>query len=549
MKSLTKVVIQGEQLTLEEVVQVARRRMPIEISDDPEIVGRIDASYRYLHEAVASGKPVYGVTTGVGANATQVVPRDAVNAMQNNLPWLLHTGAGKRLPDAAVRAGMLLRINSLARGVSGVRMKLLQRLVQFLNHHITPHVFEFGSIGASGDLVPLSYIAGCIAGTDTSFRVDVEEVECDAIAALKQLGLEPLPLQAKEGLALVNGTAVTTGIAALCIDDVRTLLNVSLGAHALAFLALCGTEQALDPFIQEQKPFRGQIYAAEAMRTLIDGSQMTREGMSGRFPGNEPELIQDRYSLRCLPQYMAPIFDGMDYIAGQVEQEINSANDNPLLDLEAGAMLNGGNFLGQSVGIAMDQLRTYVGLTAKHLDVQVALMMSPEFSNGLPMSLSGNPERAVNMGLKGIQLLGNSIMPTLTFLGSPITDRFPTHAEQFNQNVNSQSFASANLARQSVETFQHYLAVPLIAGVQAVDLRTRALAGHYDARELLGSALVDLYEAVYQAVGLTPSSTSPFIPSDDDRPLDEDIARIVSDLAEEGRISQAIGARLGRVQP
>src|SRR5690606_23387948 len=231
---------------------------------------------------------------------------------------------------------------------------------------------------------------------------------------------------------------------------------------ALFIQALLGTNQSFHPYIHQMKPHPGQLWAAQHMLALLEGSAMIRDELDGRhdFRGEQP--IQDRYSLRCLAQYIGPIKEGLDDIARRIETEMNSANDNPLIDPDAGASYHGGNFLGQYIGVGMDQLRYYLGLIAKHVDAQIALVMAPEFNNGLPASLVGNPDRKVNMGLKGLQIAGNSIMPLLSFLGNSLADRFPTHAEQFNQNINSQGFGSANLARQSVRVFQEYIAIALI---------------------------------------------------------------------------------------
>ena len=218
--------------------------------------------------------------------------------------------------------------------------------------------------------------------------------------------------------------------------------------------------------------------------------------------------VQDRYSLRCLPQYMGPIVEGIARIRKVVETEMNSVSDNPLIDVENNRFYQSGNFLGQYVGIAMDDLRRYIGLMAKHLDVQIATLVAPEFNNGLPASLRGNEQLSYNMGLKGLQITGNSIMPLLTYYGNPIVEHFPTHAEQFNQNINGLSWGSANLAWKSVELFQHYLSVAMIFAVQALDLRAKSNLGHYDGRGMLGSLAVPLYEAVCDAMNCSPGSRS-----------------------------------------
>ncbi len=251
---------------------------------------------------------------------------------------------------------------------------------------------------------------------------------------------------------MVNGTAATSGIAALCVHDARSQLAVALGVHALAIQALRASVQPFDGYIHRHKPHPGQQWTAQTMRTLLAGSRLTRDdGDRGRRERTSGP-VQDRYSVRCLPQFVGPIVDGFSTIARQVETEINSTTDNPLIDVEGDAIHHGGNFLAQYVGLAMDQLRHHIGLLAKHLDAQIAVLVTPAFSGGLPPSLVGNTARRVNMGLKGLQISANSIMPLLGFLGQPLVDRFPTHAEQFNQNVNSLGFGAAGLARESVRT-------------------------------------------------------------------------------------------------
>ena len=227
-------------------------------------------------------------------------------------------------------------------------------------------------------------------------------------------------------------------------------------------------------------------------------------------------------------------------IGRQIEIEMNSANDNPLIDGERQVSYHGGNFLGQYVGMGMDHLRYYLGLLAKHLDIQIALLVAPEFNRGLAPSLVGNTDRKVNAGLKGMQLTGNSIMPLIMFFGNSFVDRFPSHAEQFNQNVSSQGMESALLARQSIETFHQYLAIVLIFAVQAVDLRSQKVVGHYDARACLSPATRAVYEAVKNVVGVAPSGSRPYIWNDADQSLESHIERIASDIARGGIVPQAV---------
>lgn len=542
------VCLTGAGLNLGDLVKVARGGASVELSADAAVRSRVDASSEFVIESARRGEAVYGVTTGFGGMANVVIPTSDLSALQENVLHFMATGAGKPLPREDVRAAMLLRANSHLRGVSGLRFEIIERLEAFLNAGATPQVREFGSIGASGDLVPLTQITGAVCGLFPHFLVNIGDEVLDCATVLSRLDLDPIELGPKEGLAMVNGTSVMTGTAALCVFDTRTLLAAALGAHALYLQALMGTNQSFHPFIHRHKPHPGQTTAARLMLELLDGSRMSRDELDGRHDHRAGGPIQDRYSLRCLAQYMGPILDGLAHLTEQVEAEMNCANDNPLIDVENQRSYHGGNFLGQYVGVAMDQLRYYLGLLAKHLDVQIALLMAPEFSNGLPPSLVGNPERKINMGLKGLQLSGNSIMPVLTFLGAPMVDRFPTHAEQFNQNISSLGFTSANFARQAVSAAQEYMAMALITGVQAVDLRCHAMEGHYDARELLSSTTVPLYEAVREVAGKPPSRKRPYVWNDDEQFLDDHIARLAEDLRSGGRVPAVLEPVMEQLQ-
>lgn len=534
------VVLDGQHLTINQLIRVVGRRANVLISQDARLLDRIAESRAYIQRAVEQGLKIYGVTTGVGGMSHLPVAPEQAGEFQNNLLCFLRCGAGRRLPGEDVRGAMLLRANSLVRGTSGIRYELIERLARFLNEGVTPFVYEFGSIGASGDLVPLSHIAGALIGLDANFKVDFCGQEMDALSALRKLELSRISLEPKEGLALINGTSMMTAMAARCLDDLQTLIALALGAHGLMFQALRASDQPLHPFIHQCKPHPGQILVAQEMLRLLEGSSLIRHELDGGISATTNGLAQDRYSLRCLPQFIGPIIEGMWNITRHLETEMNSSNDNPLIDTERQIAYHGGNFLGQYIGMDMDQLRTYPGLLAKHLDAQIALLVAPEFNNGLPGSLMGNPQRPVNMGLKGLQLTGNSLMPLLTFYGNSFVDRFPTHAEQFNQNINSLGFGAAWLARQSIELFQQYISIALLFGVQAVDLRCFALSGSYDARQSLSQAIRPLYESVRQVVSRAVSANAPFIRNDDEQPLDEYIRRICHDIATDGLIPQAV---------
>jgi len=538
-----QVTVSGEGLTIDEVVKVSRHGADVAVSQDEAVQARVKKSNDFILKAVEDNQPIYGVTSGFGALAYKVISKDQAVELQNNIPWFHKVGTGNRLPNEDVRASILVRMNSHLQGASGIRMSMIERMGTFLNAGATPVVREFASIGASGDLSPLSYITACLIGLDESWKVDYKGEEIGAQTLLTKLGLEREELGPKEGLAMVNGTSVMTGIAANVVYDARNLLALSFGAHALLFQGLYATNQSFHPFIHERKPMPGQIAAASTMLDLLTGSKLIADELQGQHEfrgGDEP--IQDRYSLRCLPQYMGPIVDGFRLIADQVECEINAATDNPLVDAEAGQTYHGGNFLGQYIGVSMDQLRSHVGMLAKHLDVQIAMAVMPAFSNGLSAMLVGNTDRAVNGGLQSLQLCGNCIMPQLQFYGNSLTTHYPTHAEGFNQNINSQGFGSANLARRSVEIFQQYMAISLLFGVQAAELRTKLIEGHYDASKAVSKATLPLYSAVYEVIGQQFSADKALFRNDYEQRIDEYIEAITLDIRKSGKIVQAVAA-------
>ena len=536
-----QITVSGEGLTIDQVVSVARAGAKVAITDDAQVQERVKKSNDFILRAVADNKPIYGVTSGFGAMAYKAISKEQAMELQNNIPWFHKVGTGNRLPDADVRAAILVRMNSHLQGASGIRMSMIERMGIFLNEGVTPHVREFASIGASGDLSPLSYITACLIGLGESWKVDYQGKEMGAQSALKAIGLEREELGPKEGLAMVNGTSVMAGIAAGVIYDTRNLLALSFGAHALLFQGLGATNQSFHPFIHARKPFGGQVASAAVMLELLAGSKLICDELEGQHEfrgGDEP--IQDRYSLRCLPQYMGPAVDGLRQIAGQVETEINSATDNPLVDADVGHTYHGGNFLGQYIGVGMDQLRFHIGMLAKHLDVQIAMVVMPAFNNGLSAMLVGNTERSINGGLQSLQICGNCIMPQLQFYGNALTPHFPTHAEGFNQNINSQGFGSANLARRSVEIYQQYMAISLLFGIQAAELRSHMECEHYDASQTLSAATLPLYTAIYEVIGRDFDKDKALIWNDYEQAMDAYIEAITIDIQAGGKIVRAM---------
>lgn len=533
------ITIRGDGLTIGDIAAVARGAT-VRLTDEDVVLARVHASRQRIIDALAAGHQIYGVTTLYGGMADTLVPADKLQELQRVSLWHHKVGAGPLLPLPDVRAAMLLRANSLMKGASGVRLELVERYVTFLNAGATPHAYQRGSIGASGDLSPLAYIAAAVIGLDKAWLVDLDGETLDCLTVLRRLGLAPMMLQPKEGLALCNGTAASTAVAANCVERALVLTALAVGAHALYFQALQASSGSFDPFIHALKPHPGQIWTARQMAALLEGSALIRSDTAGTRSPRPGTLIQDRYSLRCMPQYVGPIVDGLAEVVHHIEVEANSANDNPLIDPDTGRVFHTGNFLAEYTAVAMDRLRYHLALLAKHLDTQIALLVSPEFSGGLSPSLAGNMDLGLNVGLKSLQVSCNALMPLLSFYGQSMADRYPTHAEQFNQNINSQAMNAANLSRDAVETLTHYMANALVFGVQAVELRSGLITGRYDATALLSPATRPLYIAARAAAGGPPAADRPLVWNDTDGFIEDKVVGLMADILNGGLVPQAV---------
>jgi phenylalanine ammonia-lyase len=524
------VQLDGQPLSLRKFSEIVSGVARISSVPDEALVKKMAASVDVVNDALIDDKVIYGITTGFGGMSNQRIDCQSVAALQANLLTFLAASAGPEIESQHTLGAMLLRANVLLQGKSGVRPEIVERLLTFFQRQAVPVVRELGSIGASGDLVPLSTIARAITGTSDRAHVRLDGDVLSSEQALERLGLEPLPLRAKEGLALVNGTSFSCAIAANASMASRHALSLYFAVESLLMTALKVNPAPFAPFVHQAKPHPGQGWSAKTIGDLLC--------CDNRTPSSED--VQDRYSLRCFPQYSGSIVEGLARTERTVEIEMNSVSDNPLIDAENREFHQSGNFLGQYVGIAMDDLRRYVGLMAKHLDVQIASIVAPEFNRGLSPSLVGNRDRSFNMGLKGLQICGNSIMPMLTWMANPIVEHFPTHAEQFNQNINGLSWGAANLAWKSVTTFQQYLAIASLFAIQAVDLRAKSACGHFDGRELLGPQATDFYNAVLDVLGVEATADRPWLFDDSDRWLEQDIERLSNDIANDGKLVLAV---------
>lgn len=538
------ITLTGDRLTVEDIVAVSKGA-PVRVSDEARVRERVRASAARIEAALQRAEPVYGVTTLYGGMADRAVPFDQASELQRVALVTHRTATGPRLDRAEVRAAMLLRANSLLKGYSAIRLEIIERYATCLNAGFTPHAYRLGSIGASGDLIPLSYIGSAVLGLDPAFKVELDGQDLDCIEALDRIGLTPMMPRPKEGLSLNNGTGACTAVAALATQRLRNVLVAGFGAQALMFQALKATDQSFHPAIQAVKPHAGQILAGEVFRRLLAGSALIRDESGGARGHRGASLIQDRYALRCHPQFTGPILDAFATAARQLEVEANSANDNPLVDPETGEVYHTGNFLAQYTALAADSLRLHLALFVKHLDVQIAMLVAPEFSGGLPPSLVGNTALGLNIGLKSLQIHANALAPLVQYHARPMADLFPTHAEQFNQNINSQGMNSANLLREQVELAEQFVAVATVFALQAVELRAQAEAGRFDAGPLLSPATRPFYTAARELAGGAPGAPTSLIWDDAEARVQDRLEALLADLRGPGRMVGAL-AEVGR---
>ncbi|MFE3319313.1 histidine ammonia-lyase [Nocardia sp. NPDC059195] len=518
--------LDGYKLSIDEIVGVARGEDKIELSFTKDSYERMIATRDMKNGLIDSGVPIYGVTSGFGDSNTRQISKQKTVQLQDNLIRFLSAGTGPLASRDVVRATMLIRANCLARGWSGIRPELLELLIACLGADILPIVPERGSVGASGDLVPLSYLAALLTGQG---NVQHEGAVKTAAEALAECGLTPLALESKEGLALVNGTSFMSGFAALALHDAEQLAVVADVCTAMASQVLLGNPDHFAPFLFEQKPYVGMIASADVIRTLlIDVDALQVDSMNPDLHFRELENpIQDRYSIRCAPHVTGVLRDTLAWARRWVEIEVNSSNDNPLFDPVDRVVRHGGNFYGGHIGQSMDSLKTAVASVGDLLDRQLELIVDEKFNNGLtPNLIARLDDDDVRLGLfhgfKGMQIAASSLVAEALKETMPATS-FSRSTEAHNQDKVSMGTIAARDARTVIELTQRVAAIHLIALCQAADLRGLA-------------CLTPATRAVYDLV----RSVSEFV--DADRPLDVDI-EAVANLIVIGKVRAAAERR------
>ncbi|MBU4269561.1 histidine ammonia-lyase [Candidatus Dependentiae bacterium] len=501
------VTINGDNLNFDNVIDVARNNAKVELSQDAK--NRIFKTRQYVEDLVNQEKVVYGLTTGFGFLGNVSINKDQATDLQSNLIRSHSAGVGSPLSQEIVRAAILLRINTFAKGFSGIRLSTVEKLIELLNKNIYPYVPEKGSVGASGDLVPLSHIALVLIGEGEVF---LNGKRYDTADVLKELNFEPISLTSKEGLALNNGTPVLTAIAALSLYDAKKLVKNAQITAAASMEALRARTSPFNPKLHFARPHDGQIKCAENIRRLIDGSNLVN---------SNTKKVQDAYSIRCFPQVMGASMDAVNYVEKILLTEMNSATDNPLI-FEEGAV-SGGNFHGQPIALAMDFFAIAVSEIADISERRVARIVDPNLNDNLPAFLVNSS--GLNSGFMIPQYTAAALVSENKILAHPASvDSIPTCANQ-EDHVSMGSIASRKALSVLNNTYS-VIAIELYNAIQALDFRENKP----------GKAISIVKDLVREKVEFVS----------DDRIMYKDMA-IIEQMLRDGEIIKAVEKEIGEI--
>ena len=502
----------GEHLSLEDVLAVARGE---QVQLAPGATGRMQAARDVVDRKLAGGETIYGVTTGFGSLANVHLKPDEARTLQHSLLRSHAVGVGQPLDEWEVRTMLLLRAHVLALGHSGVRPLVVERLLRFLNESALPIVPEQGSLGASGDLAPLAHLALPLIGEgEVSYRGE----RMPGADALKRLGVESLELEAKEGLALINGTQAMLAVGLLTAGRGVALAKAADVVAAMTIEAVFGTDRAFDERLQRLRPHPGQNTSAANLRRLLAGSEILASHRDSEH------LVQDAYSLRCAPQVHGAFRDVLGFARGVLETEIGSVTDNPIVLPDDGEILAGGNFHGQPVAVALDALAAATVGLASISERRLYRMLDPGTNNGLPAFLV--PRSGLNTGFMIVQYTAASLVSESKSLAHPASvDSIPSSAGQ--EDHVSMGMTAARHAREIMTNAETVVALEALAAAQGVELRAPLSPSPATA-----AALAAVREVV------------PFLPAD--RPLKPDVDAAV-ELVQSGAIMEAVESAVGRL--
>ncbi len=454
-------LIDGESLSPNDVADVAFDRRPVAVH--PGALRNMSRSRAVVEAIVNDSRTVYGISTGFGKLSDVHVGHEQLTQLQHNLVRSHASGVGDPLSEEEVRALILLRANVLAKGLSGVRPVISERLCDLLNHHIYPVIPCRGSVGASGDLAPLAHLALILIGEGEVFSTNTT---INGREALEAIGLQPLELRAKEGLALLNGTQATLAVGIICFKKILRLVNLADLAGAMSLEALKGTPQAFDPRIHQARPHAGQVQVAERLSLFLRESEIRQSHIDcGR--------VQDAYSLRCMPQVHGPVRECMEYVRNVINIESNSATDNPLVFADSGDVISGGNFHGQSLGLAFDFMSTSLSVLANISERRVERLLNPEYGD-LPPFLADDP--GLNSGFMIAQVAAASLASETKVLAHPASvDSIPTSGNK--EDHVPMAMGSVLKLKQIVANLEKILAIEFLCASQGLDYLRPLKAG------------------------------------------------------------------------
>ncbi|MFQ5909945.1 MAG: histidine ammonia-lyase [Thermoplasmata archaeon] len=505
------IVVDGESLTVDDVVQVSRNLEEVRLS--PEAARRMEESRKTVVEILKSDRLVYGINTGFGELADVVIPDREQLDLQRNLVRSHCAGVGENLEEEYVRASMLLRANSLAKGFSGVRVEVVGTLIEMLNRRVHPVVPEIGSVGASGDLAQLAHIAAVLMGEGLCIY-DGNVLEGDS--GMKRAKINPLVLEQKEGVALINGTSVLTGIATLLIFDSLNLVKHAQIAASMSFEALKSSPQPLDKRLGSLRPHKGHVKCARNMLRLLKGSEIVQSH-------KDCSRVQDAYTIRCIPQVIGSVIDAVDYAGTITEIEVNSVTDNPLVFAESGETLSCGNFHGQPVAIAMDHLSLAMCILGSFSERRIARLVDSHLS-GLPPFLT--EKSGTHSGLMMAQCTAAALTSENKVLAHPASaDSIPTSAGQ--EDYVSMGLLAARNAASALKNSRKIIALEFICAAQGLDF-LRPLKP--------GGGVRTAHDVVRQSVRHLS----------EDRPLTPDVDRVL-ELMEDRTIHMEVEKEAGKL--
>lgn len=445
--------IDGNSLTLEDIILVSREGVPVVLTE--EASSKVGRSREVVDTFVDQGKVVYGITTGFGKFSDVLISKEEAKQLQKNLIMSHACGVGEPLPEETVRAVMLLRANALSKGFSGVRLDTIQILLDMLNKGVHPVIPEKGSLGASGDLAPLSHMVLVMIGEGEAYY---EGRRLAGREAMERAGISPIELTSKEGLGLINGTQVMTAIGALCVADAITLLKTADIAGSMTLEALRGITDAFDPRVHQLRPHIGQMHSAANVRKIIqDSDRTTRQG---------EVRVQDAYTLRCIPQIHGASWDAVQFAKEKIEIEINAVTDNPLIFADKQDAISGGNFHGQPVALAFDLLGIALAEIANVSERRIERLVNPQLSE-LPAFLTR--KGGLHSGFMIAQYSAAALVSENKVLAHPASvDSIPSSANQ--EDHVSMGTIGARKARSILWNAQQVVGVELMAACQAIDL-------------------------------------------------------------------------------